>query len=110
MLSVVRGKRLRKFISLVVRYYRESREAGNSRYVSLVDGYIFAKLTLFVFDAAFSAAKQVRLYAGLGGKFLHSHLSYGLKSNGALKGTLSFFNDACSSIAFGVNTLYNTQV
>jgi hypothetical protein len=33
------------------------------------------------------------------------HLLYGLKSNGAPKGTLSFFKEACSSLVLGPNTL-----
>ena len=35
--------------------------------------------------------------------------SYGLKSSGAPNGTLSLLNDACSSTALGMNTLYSTH-
>ena len=34
---------------------------------------------------------------------------YGLKSSGAPKGTLSFFNDICSSFVFGPKILYSTH-
>ena len=43
-------------------------------------------------------------------RFPPSHFSYGLKSSGAPKGTLSFFKDACNSAVFGPNTLYSTQL